>query len=89
MNFWLFSNKIILRFLRAVFLVVFYKIILHFLSEKIIYNKVRLSQKVLTLEFTVEAIIIFVKHIKKASGGIFTLLVSQLHELRKIYPFCK
>mgnify|MGYP000577202787 CR=1 FL=1 len=36
------------------------------------------AQKVLKFEFAVEAIIIFVKNIKKkASSGIFTLLVSQ------------
>ena len=32
-------------------------------------------------EYAVEAIIIFVKNIKKASNGMFTLLVSQLYEL--------
>ena len=35
----------------------------------------------LNFEFIVEMIIIFVKNIKKASSGIFTLLVSQLYEL--------
>jgi len=32
-------------------------------------------------ELAVEAIIIFVKNIKEASGGMFTLLVSQKYEL--------
>ena len=35
----------------------------------------------LKFEFVVEAIIIFVKNIKKASSGMFALLVSQLYEL--------
>ena len=35
------------------------------------------GQKVLKSEFPVEAIIIFVKSIKKASSGIFTLYKSQ------------
>ena len=92
-------DKIILCFLSAVFLVVFDKIMLVsiqiigvrvleiiLLSAKIIHNKVRLGQKVLKFEFAVEAIIIFVKNIKKTLSGMFTLLISQLYELRKIYP---
>ena len=39
------------------------------------------AQKVLKFEFTVEAIIIFLKSIKKASSCMFTLFVSQLYEL--------
>ena len=35
----------------------------------------------LKYKFVVEAIIIFVKDIQKASGGMFTLLVSRLYEL--------
>ena len=46
----------------------------------------RLVQKVLKFEFAIEVIIVFVKSIKKASSGIFTLLVSQLYELSYIYP---
>ena len=53
------------------------KIMLYFLSAKIICNKVKFGQKVLKFEFAIEAIIIFTKSIKKASSGIFTLLVSQ------------
>ena len=44
------------------------------------------AQTVLKFEFTVTAIIIFVKNIKKASSGIFTLWISQLYELSKFYP---
>ena len=43
---------------------------LHFLSAKIIYNKVRLGQKVLKFKFLVEAVIIFIKNMEKASSGI-------------------
>ena len=39
----------------------------------------------LKFEFAIEMIIIFVKNIKKASSGMFSLLVSQLNELREIY----
>ena len=39
----------------------------------------------LKLEFAVEVSIIFVKNIKKASSSMFTLLVSQIYELPKIY----
>ena len=39
----------------------------------------------LKFEFAIEAVIIFVKNIKKASSGKFTLLVSQLYELSYIY----
>ena len=35
----------------------------------------------LKFEFAVEAIIVFVKNIKKALSGIFTLLASQSYEL--------
>ena len=69
-------------FLNTLFWVVFYIMILHFLSANIIYNKVslcwvRLGQKVLKFEFAIEAIITFVKSIKKALSGVFTLLSSQ------------
>ena len=36
-------------------------------------------------KFAVEAIMIFVKNIKKALSSIFTLLVSQLYELQEFY----
>ena len=39
----------------------------------------------LKFEFVMEAIIIYVKNIKKVSSGKFTLLVSQLYELQNIY----
>jgi hypothetical protein len=38
-------------------------------------------------EFSIEAIIVFVKSIKKTSSGMFTLLVSQQYELLKKLPF--
>ena len=38
-------------------------------------NLIRLDQKVLKFEFAIEAIIIFIKNIKNASCGRFTLFV--------------
>ena len=38
----------------------------------------------LKFEFAIEAVIIFVKSIKKAMSGKFTLLVNQLNELLKL-----
>ena len=38
---------------------------------------VRLGQKELKFEFAIEVIIIFVKSIKKALRGMFTLLICQ------------
>jgi len=40
---------------------------------------------VLKFEFAIEAVIIFVKNIKKASSGMITLMVSQVYELQNIY----
>ena len=59
------QNNTTNTFLSASFLVIFDKIILHFLSAKFIYNKVNLGQKVIKFELTIEAIIVFIKSIKK------------------------
>ena len=62
--------------LKYALLVVFDKIILRFLSTKIIYSwvkLVRLGQKVLKFEFAIEAIIIFVKIIDIIDPRIFSL----------------
>jgi len=58
--------------LKYAYLVVFDKIIYYVLSVPKLF---RLGQKVFKFEFTIKAIIIFVKNIKKVSSGMFTLFV--------------
>ena len=59
-------NKIILNFPSAVFLVVFDKILGYYVFSVPKLFIVRLGQKVLKFEYAIEAIIIFIKDIKKA-----------------------
>ena len=59
--------------------------ITHTLIENLSFLR---AQKGLKFEFAIEAITIFIKSIKKALGGMFTLLVSQQYELSYIYCKC-